>query len=66
MYATIIIIITINDPHLRYSTYETAASVMNPHVPHTYLEFIMHTMVDYTHTTFMSAQNATEKARLAL
>ena len=41
-----------------------AASVMNlnPCVPHMYFEFIMHTMVNYTHTTFPSAQNAMEKA----
>ena len=41
-----------------------AASVMNlnPRVPHMYIEFIMHTMVNYTHTTFPSAQNAMEKA----
>ena len=41
-----------------------AASVMNlnPRVPHMYIEFIMHTMVNYTHTTFPSAQSAMEKA----
>ena len=41
-----------------------AASVMNlnPRVPHMYFEFIMHTMVNHTHTTFPSAQNAMEKA----
>ena len=41
-----------------------AASVMNlnPRVPHMYFEFIMHTMVNYTHTTFPSSHNAMEKA----
>ena len=45
-----------------------AASVMNlnPHMPHMYIEFIMHTMVNYTHTTFTFAQNAMEKSGSAL
>ena len=41
-----------------------AASVMNLNkcVPHIYFYFIVHTMINYTHTTFPSAQNAMEKA----
>ena len=35
-----------------------AASVMNlnSRVPHMYFEFIMHSMVNYTHTTWTSAK----------
>ena len=60
MYATIIIINIINAMVQIKVTQlmRQAASVMNlnPHVPHMYFGFIMHSMVNHTYTTWTSAK----------